>query len=456
MTQDVFELPGPEGNSIVGSLLDFGRDPLGFLTKCAREYGDIVPMRLGLTPTCLLNNPQYIEQVLKDRNLFVKSRGLRALKSLLGEGLLSSEGDSWFHQRRLIQPIFHQKRIATYSDIMVAYTEQMLNSWQDGQTRDVHEDMMRLTLNIVMKTIFNRDINEGEAQDVAHAMDVTMDWFESKRQQNFIFLEWFPIPENIRYKNAIKQMDKTIYQMINQRRASGENPGDLLSMLMAAKDEEDGSQMSDRQLRDEIATLMLAGHETTSNTLTAAWVLLSQYPEVRTKLLAELQDVLGNRSPTIADIPNLRYTDMVIKETMRITPPVYSMARKATQDCEIGGYEVPEGCILIMSQWVMHHNPRYFEDPEVFRPERWANDLEKNLPRGVYFPFGDGPRVCIGKSFAVMEAVLLLATIAQKFELTLVPDHPIIPQASITLRPLYGVKVTLKQNLAPEGVLISG
>ncbi len=378
MTQNVFELPGPEGNSIVGSLLDFGRDPLGFLTKCAREYGDIVPMRLGLTPTCLLNNPQYIEQVLKDRNLFVKSRGLRALKRLLGEGLLSNEGDSWFHQRRLIQPIFHQKRIASYGDIMVAYTEQMLDSWRDGETRDVHQDMMRLTLNIVMKTIFNRDLSGEEAQDVAHALDVTsgeeaqdvahaldvtMDWFESKRQQNFILLEWFPIPENIRYKNAIKQMDKTIYQMINQRRASGENPGDLLSMLMAAKDEEDGSQMSDRQLRDEIATLMLAGHETTSNTLTAAWVLLSQYPEVRTKLLAELQDVLGNRSPTIADIPNLRYTDMVIKETMRVTPPVYNMARKATQDCEIGGYELPEGCIILMSQWVMHRNPRYFEDP---------------------------------------------------------------------------------------------
>ncbi|MDZ8082484.1 MAG: cytochrome P450 [Nostoc sp. DcaGUA01] len=446
MTQDIFELPGPEGNSIVGSLLDFGRDPLGFLTKCANEYGDIIPIRLGLTPACLLTNPNYIEQVLKDTNLFVKSRSLHALKTLLGEGIITSEGDSWFRQRRLMQPVFHQKRITSYGDIMVAYTEQMLDTWQDGETRDVHREMMRLTLNIVMKTIFNRDLNEGQAQDVAHALDVTSDWFESKRQQNFIFLEWFPRPENIRYKNAIKQMDKTIYEIISQRRASGENPGDLLSMLMAARDEEDGSQMSDRQLRDEIATLMLAGHETTSNTLTGAWILLSQYPEVRTQLLTELQQVLGGRSPTIADLPNLRYTDMVIKETMRVFPPVYNMARKAAQDCEIGGYQVPQDCTIIMSQWVMHRNPRYFEDPEVFKPERWANNVEKNLPRGVYFPFGDGPRICIGKSFALMEAVLLLATIAQKFELNLVPDHPIVPQASITLRPAFGVKVTLKQT----------
>ncbi|AFY33811.1 cytochrome P450 [Calothrix sp. PCC 7507] len=445
MTQSIFELPGPERNSVVGSLLDFGREPLEFLTRCGREYGEIVPMYLGLKPACLLTKPDYIEQVLKERNLFIKSRGLRALKSLLGEGLLSSEGESWLHQRRLLQPVFHQKRIASYGDVMVTYTEQMLENWQDGETRDVHQDMMRLTLNIVMQTIFNRDLSNGEAQDVAHALDVAMDWFESKRKQNFIFLEWFPIPENIRYKNAIQQMDRTIYQMINQRRASGENPGDLLSMLMEARDEADGSQMSDRQLRDEIATLMLAGHETTSNTLTGVWVLLSRYPDVRSKLLAELQQVLGERSPSIADIPKLPYTEMVIKEAMRIFPPVFMMAREATQDCEIGGYEVPSGCMLMMSQWVMHRHPRHFEDSEVFRPERWANDLEKNLPRGVYFPFGDGPRICIGKSFALMEAVLLLATIAQKFELILVPDHPIVPQASITLRPAYGIKVVLKK-----------
>ncbi|MBW4643138.1 MAG: cytochrome P450 [Goleter apudmare HA4340-LM2] len=445
MMPDIFELPGPKSNSVEGSLLDFGRDPLGFLTKCGREYGDIVPIYLGLTPACLLTNPEYIEQVLKERNLFIKSRGLRALKHLLGEGLLSSEGDSWLRQRRLIQPIFHQKRITTYGNIMVAYTEQMLKTWHDGETRDIHQDMMRLTLNIVMKSIFNCDLSDQAAQDVAHALDVTMNWFDKKRQENFAFVEWLHKPKDISYENAIQQMNKTIYQMINERRTSGENPGDLLSMLMEARDEVDGSQMSDRQLRDEIATLMLAGHETTSNTLTGVWVLLSRYPEVRHQLLAELQQVLGERPANITDLPQLPYTDMVIKEAMRIYPPVFTMAREATQDCEIGGYQVPAGCMIMMSQWVMHRHPRYFAEPEVFQPERWRDDLEKNLPRGVYFPFGDGPRVCIGKSFALLEAILLLATIARKFELTLVPEHPIVAQAAITLRPAYGVKVMLKK-----------
>lgn len=446
MTQDPFELAGPEGNPLVGNLVELSNAPLEFLTRCGREYGDIVPLYLGLTPACLLNNPDYIEQVLKERDLFIKSRGFRALRTLLGEGLLTNEGESWFRQRRLAQPVFYQKRIAGYGEVMVAYAEQMLNTWQDGETRDVHADMMRLTLNIVMKTLFNQDVTAGDAKIVAHALDVAMNWFESKRKQNYLILEWFPRPENVRYRNAIQEMDTTIYKIINQRRTSGENPGDLLSMLMEARDEEDGSQMSDKQLRDEVATLMLAGHETTANALSWTWMLLSQHPEVQSKLLEELQEVLGGSSPTVAHIPRLRYTDMVIKESMRLYPPVSLLGREAVQDCQIGEYEVPAGCRILISQWVMHRSPRFFEDPEVFKPERWAGDLEKRLPRGVYFPFGDGPRICIGKGFALMEAVLLLATIAQKFQLTLVPEHPIVPQPSITLRPEHGIQVVLAKR----------
>jgi cytochrome P450 len=445
MTQDVFELPGPHGNSIVGSLVDLGRDPLGFLTRCTREYGDIVPLRLGLTPACLVANPDYIEQVLKDRELFIKSPGFRVLKTLLGEGLLTSEGDSWFRQRRLVQPIFHQKRIQGYGATMVAYTKRMLHTWGDGEIRDIHADMMRLTLSIVMKTLFNTEVNEGEAEDVAHALDVAMHWFESKRRQGFLVWEWFPRPENVRYHNAIAQMDQAIYKLIHQRRASGEDAGDLLSMLMQARDEEDGSQMSDKQLRDELATLMLAGHETTANALSWTWMLLSQHPEVRSQLQNELKEVLDGRFPTVADIPHLRYTELVIKEAMRLYPPVSIFGRQATQDCTIGEYAVPAGCVIMISQWVMHRDPRYFENPAAFQPERWADDLEKRLPRGVYIPFGDGPRICIGKGFALMEAVLLVATIAQWFQLDLVPDFPIVPQPSITLRPEFGIKVQVRQ-----------
>lgn len=446
MSQDVLELPGPEGNSLVGNLVQLGQDPLGFLTECASQYGDIIPLRLGLTPACLITNPDYIEQVLKDRDSFIKGKGLRALRSLLGEGLLTNEGDSWFRQRRLAQPVFQQKRISGYGKTMVEYAEQMVNSWQDGQTRDIHEDMMRLTLNIVMKTIFNQDVSEGEAQDIANAVDVALDWFESKRKQGFLILEWFPRPENIRYKNAIQQLDKSVYSIINQRRSSGTNPGDLLSMLMEARDEDDNTQMSDKQLRDELITLIIAGHETTSNTLSWTWMLLAQYPEVRTKLLEEIDTVLEGRTPTVADLPRLRYADLVIKESMRLYPAVPTFGREAVKDYEIDGYTIPAGCAIMISQWVMHRHPKYFENPEVFQPERWENDLEKRLTRGVYIPFGDGPRICIGKGFALMEAVLLLVTIAQKYQLSLVPDFPIVPQASITLRPEHGLKMVVTQR----------
>lgn len=442
MSQDVFELPAPEGNTIVGHLIDLSNDPLGFLTKC-RDYGDIVPLRLGLTPTCVLVNPDYIEQVLKDRDTFIKSRGFRVLKTLLGEGLLTAEGESWFWQRRLAQPIFHQKRIERYGATMVEYTDRMLQTWHDGESHDVHADMMRLTLQIVMKCIFNADVDSGEAGVVSKALDVAMHWFESKRRQNFLVWEWFPRPENVRYRQAIAQMDDAIYGLIRNRRNQTEQSNDLLSMLMAARDEETGQQMDDKLLRDEVATLMLAGHETTANALAWTWMLLAQHPEVRSKLQAELQQVLGGRLPTLDDIRHLTYTNQIVKESMRLYPPVAIFGREAARDCTIGDYEVAQGTVLTISQWVMHRHPKYFDRPEAFKPERWTEEFEKQLPRGVYIPFGDGPRICIGKGFAQMEAVLLLATIAQRFELDLEPGFPIVPQPSITLRPEYGIKVKL-------------
>jgi cytochrome P450 len=443
MMQNLFELNGPEGNSIVGNLADLGSDPLGFLTHCAQNYGDIVPLRLGLTSACLLTHPDYIEQVLADRQNFIKSPGFRVLKTLLGEGLLTNEGESWLRQRRLAQPVFHQKKISSYGAVMVEYTEHMLDTWQDGETRDIHADMMRLTLSIVMKTLFNSNVDAGEAQTVAHALDVAMNWFESKRSQGFLVWEWFPRPENINYRQAIAQMDETIYSIIKQRRNSNEDPGDLLSMLMSARDEEDDRQMSDKQLRDELATLMLAGHETTANALSWTWMLLSQHSEVRTKLQAELSQVLGERPPTTEDIPQLSYTEKVIKESMRLYPPVSIFGREAASETQIGDITLPKGCVILISQWVLHRNPRYFDNPEAFQPKRWENDLEKALPRGVYIPFGDGPRVCIGKGFALMEAVLLLATISQRFEIDLISNAPIVPQPSITLRPEQGISVRL-------------
>jgi len=472
--KSVFELEGPSGNSIVGSLAELGEDPLGFLMRCDRDYKDIIPLRLGLTPACFVTNPELIEQVLKSRESFVKSRGFRALNTLLGSGLLTNEGESWFRQRRLAQPVFHRSRIQGYGKIMVDYTEQMLAGWQPNETRDIHADMMRLTLGIVMKAIFSKDVSTQEAESVAQALDVAMNWFDSKRRQNFLIWEWFPRPENIRYRNAIASMDKTIYGIIRDRRNAQENPqaedpqaenpqaedpqsedpqsgtqadpGDLLSMLMAARDEDDGTGMSDQQLRDEIATLMLAGHETTANALSWTWMLLSQNPEAGDKLKTEIEDVLGGRLPTVEDLSHLPYANAVIKESMRLYPPVPLLGREAAEDVEVGTYLVPKGCVVIISQWVMHHKEDYFEAAEAFRPERWLADLEKQLPRGVYFPFGDGPRICIGKSFALMEAVLILTTVFQRYQPSLVLDHEIVPQPSITLRPETGIQITLKER----------
>jgi len=443
---NIFDLPHPKGSLIAGHAADFGRDPLGFLTKCAQEYGEIIPLRFANNRALFVTNPKYVERFLKERDLFVKPQLLKRLHDLLGQGLLTSEGETWFRQRRLAQPVFHQKRIATYGEVMVDYTEKMLASWKDGETREIQGEMMRLTFNIVMKILFSSDVTEEQAQSVTHAMSVAADWLMVARKALVPYLsDRFPSPLNIRYKNAMRQMDKHIYDIIQQRRASGENPGDLLSMMMQAQDEDDGSRMSDKQLRDEIATLIFAGHETSANTLTWAWMLLSQNPEVQIKLRQELKEVLGDRLPTIADLPSLRYTNLVIKESMRLYPVVWNMFSETSADCEIGGYHVPAGCTIIGSQWVMQRDPRFFEQPEVFNPDRWAGDLEKQLPPGVYAPFGGGPRICIGRSFALMEVVLLLAAIAQKFELTLVPGQTIIPQPTITLQPKDGIKMVLKK-----------
>ncbi|WP_218082929.1 cytochrome P450 [Anthocerotibacter panamensis] len=444
LSQEIFQLPGPHRSSLVGNLLDFGRDPLGFLSHCARTYGSIVPLRFGLTPVCLLNEPELVEHVLKNPQVFSKSRGLRSLHRLLGEGLLTSEGDIWLHQRKLMQPVFHQRRIHAYSHTMVAFAERMLAIWQEGETRDLHRDMMRLTLDLVMKTIFSWEVSDPEAQDVAHALAVAIHWFERRRNQNFVVWEWFLQPEDRRYREAIERMDERIYTILAERHRRPDDTGDLLSLLMEARDEADGSQLSDLQLRDEVATLMLAGHETTANTLCWAWLLLSQHLDAEERLIHELSEVLDDRPPTLADLPRLHYTDGVIKEALRLYPPVTILSRETSQDTEIGGYAVPKGCVLLLSQWTMHRDPRYFVDPELFRPERWGADLERQLPRGAYFPFGDGPRICIGKSFALMEALLILATIARQVHFTLVA--PVTPEPSLTLRPAQGMKVRVNRR----------
>jgi cytochrome P450 len=320
----------------------------------------------------------------------------------------------------------------------------MLEAWHDGQIRDPYEDMAHLTLSIVAKTLFGTDI-AGEADVVGESLEVVINHFMSPMRW-FRFFDYLPLPSSRRYWRAIRLIDNIIYGIIRRHRESSQDSGDLLSRLLAARDEQGGGGMTDRQLRDEVVTLVLAGHETTALVLFYTFYLLAHSHESADRLAAELHDVLGDRSPTADDVPNLRYTEWVVRESMRLFPPAWGIAREALADCEIGGYHVPKGTQIFMVQRLVHRDGRWFDEPDKFKPERWDNDLIKRLPRCAYFPFGDGPRICIGNHFAMMEAVLLLATIARRFRLEIEPGQTLELLPSITLRPRHPIHVRLRAN----------
>jgi cytochrome P450 len=429
--------PGPSPESWTASFKIYSRDPLSFMPTLQRDYGDIVTMRYYNFRVYFVSHPDYIEQVLvTDNRKFIKGRILRKNKQLFGNGLLTSEGDFWLRQRRLAQPAFHRGRVASYADTMVRYASRIASEWRDGEERDIHAEMMRLTLSIVAKTLFDADVDR-EAKRVGHALEAIMN-LNSDFRKLILTPTWLPTPRKIRATIATAKLNRIIYRFIDERRESGIDNGDLLSMLLAARDD-DGSRMTNRQLRDESITIFLAGHETTANALSWTWMLLAQNPAVETKLHEELDRVLGGRTPAIEDLANLRYTGQIVTESMRLYPPAWGMARVAIEDTEIAGYPIAKGCGVSLAQWVVHRDARWFDAPTEFRPERWDGDLLKRLPRFAYFPFGGGPRQCIGNNFAVMEATLLLATLAQQFRISLTPGKEIIPSASITLRPKTGI-----------------
>jgi len=436
--------PGPRNAFLLGNIKAINDDPLRFTMQWARTFGDIVYFRLLNIPVFLLSNPAEIERVLitESRN-FIKSRDYRGLRVIFGNGLLTSEGDFWMRQRRLAQPAFSHDRIQTYAGIMVSYAQRTLAQWRDGETRDIHHDMMTLTLEIVAKALFDADVSD-DASLVRSSLNELLQNVEVGKLF-FPILMKLPTLKNLRFRRAISRLDKVIYSVIAQRRKSGSGPDDLLSRMLQAQDI-DGSRMTDQQLRDELITLFLAGHETTALALSWTWYLLAQHPEVEHKLHRELDTVLAGRAPVPADLFALRYTQFVINESMRLYPPAWGIGREAIRPCEIGGYPVPAGAQIWISEWITHRSSKYFSEPDQFRPERWENDFAKRLPRFAYFPFGGGPRLCIGQSFALLESVLLLATIAQRFRLTLIPGQQIVPWASLTLRPKNGIKVKLESR----------
>src|SRR5947209_90028 len=438
---------GPKGGRVMGNMREFNRDTLGFVGRCAREFGDVVLTRFLYVPAYFLFHPEHIEYVLASGSKnFIKPISFKSpfFRRLVGNGLVTSEGDFWRRQRRLAQPAFHRDRTSAYGETMVAFTERALDSWRDGETLDAHEEMMRLTQAIVVKTLFGADVSD-EADRVGRAMHLIVRPFASQATLKWILDNRLPTPGHFRFNRAVREIDRVVYHIIAGRRASGEDTGDLLSMLLRAQDE-DGTQMTDRQLRDEVMTLFIAGHETTALTLTWAWYLLAQNPEAEKKLHAELEEVLGGRAPSVDDLPRLRYCEWIVKESMRLYPPAWGVGRAAVRDCEVGGYRIPEGMQIFTFQWVVQRDARWYDEPESFRPERWREEVAARLPKFAYFPFGGGPPQCIGNSFATMEAVLVLSTIARRFRLRLADSHAVELLPAMSLRPKGGVWLKLERR----------
>ena len=438
--------PGPKGSPLFGVFPEFRKDPPLFLLNVARHHGDVAFFKMGSQKFYLLNRPEYVQDVLVTHNgKFQKSRIMQRAKVLLGEGLLTSEGQFHLRQRRLVQPAFHRQRIAGYAAAMVECAERSAARWTSGETRDISEEMMRLTLAIVAQTLFGTEVEE-DADEIGRAMTDVLGMFNMMLIPFTEFLQKMPLPSMRRFERARGFLDKKIYSIINERRQSGDDRGDLLSMLLLAQDEQgDGGSMTDTQVRDEALTLFMAGHETTANALTWTWYLLSQHPDVERRLHEELRSVLAGGSPGFDDLPQLPYTEMVFAESMRLYPPAWAISRLAMQDHDIAGYHIPAGSLCMLSPYVMHRNPEYFPDPERFDPERWTPEAKDRRPKFSYFPFGGGPRMCIGERFAWTEGVLLLATIGQRWRMRLEPAQRVAHRAQITLRTRYGMRMQLEK-----------
>jgi len=437
--------PGPQGDILFGNFWQLRRDRLTFMAECAHQYGDIVHLRAGpTTHLYLLNHPNFIREVLiESPEKFAKTPALKnSTAQVLGQGLLTSEGDFHKKQRRLVQPAFHQARVVAYGQISVEHTLRMLDSWQTGQHRELYSEMTQLTLSIVSEALFGTSVSENAVQ-IGQMIAQGVRLFHERLTSPFNLPAWLPTARNQQFRRVIDYLNRTITEIIQNRRTSGQDTGDLLSMLVLGIDEEGSGQMSIQQVQNEVMTLFIAGHETTAILLNWAWYLLAKHPLVEAKLVEEITMVLGGSPPTVYDLGRLPYTDMVIKETLRLYPPSWIMGRQAIEDVKIGGYVIPKGSLVFVSPYLMQRDSRYFEDPEIFNPERFAENLEKRLPRGVYFPFGSGPRLCIGQSFAMMEARLILATIVQRFHCALASDQVISMDPIVTMRPHGGMPMTI-------------
>jgi len=458
-------VPGPKSLPVVGNLLAFQKDPIKFLQSIHRQYGDIVQFRFGSKTVYQINHPDLIRDVLvTNHKNFIKSGVLARARPILGDGLVTCvDAEQHRSQRRRVQPALDRQRVPTYAPAMGELADRAAGRWKDGNLVDMSQDMLALTLAIVARTLFNIDL-DSEAAEIEHALTTVLEHFNRSLFPYGALLARLPVPSTRRFRAAAEFLDRLVYRMIEERRRAEQDRGDVLSILLVARDTEgDGTRMTDLQVRDEVMTLFTAGHETIATALTWTWYLLSQHPEVEAEMHRELDHVLEGRIPTAEDLPNLKFTEMVFAESMRLYPPVWAMTRRIVEDYPMGDYVLRGGSSLGMCQYVMHRDPRFFDSPETFNPLNWtpeARERRRNH-KYCYFPFGGGSRLCIGESFAWQEGILVMATLCQHWKARMAPGARIAFQPLITLRPKYGLPMILEKRspkaaLAPASEVVRG
>ncbi len=446
-------MPGPRDNFLVGSLFDAWADPLSMFTRAAAQYGDHVQLRFAWMRYFLVNDATAAHHILiENAKGYHKSPNYQGLKVILGDGLLTSEGDLWRRQRKLAQPAFHREHLKGFASTMVAATRDTVARWDREVVGkgafDVHAEMMRLTFRVVGQTLLGADL-EADAKDFGAALNVGLKWANEYVESIVRVPPWVPTPNNLRFRKAQRTIEGVVGRVVAERKASSEERRDLLGMLMGARDEATGEAMSDKLLMEELLTLTLAGHETTANALAFTFYLLSSHPDIARRASDEVATVLCGREPGLEDLPKMPFTKAVIEEALRLYPPAWVVERIALEADEVNGYQIPKGGIVGVSPYLMHRNPRYFENPEGFDPERWLVP-DPSRPKLAYMPFGGGPRTCIGNAFAMMELQIIVPMLLQRFQLSLVPGFKLELEPSVTLRPAKGIWMNARQAALPS------
>jgi cytochrome P450 len=446
------EPPGPKGSPVIGNSGQYARDPFSFITACAEAYGDVAHFELGPIETYMITNPADIERVLVTDDAKYRKPAFQddAIGDLLGEGLLLSDGETWRKQRELAQPAFLMSRLSGLSEMMTDYTAETIADWSPGDVVDIEIEMARLTVKIIVEAMFGSSIDDQRVRTVQENLEPLGSRFEPNPLR-FAIPDWAPTRENREYKKALSTIEGIVWDLIEEREGThhadgaGEagEPMDLLSILLRARDR---GEQSDENLRDEMVTMLLAGHDTTALTLTYTWYLLSEHPEVESRLHDELVSLLGGERPTFADVRGMEYTEAVLNEAMRLYPPVYTIFREPQVDVRLGGYRIPAGSAVMLPQWAVHRSERYWDSPLEFDPDRWLDERADDRPRFAFFPFGGGPRFCIGKQLSLLEARLILGTVCQQYRLEYQGDEPFDLRGSLTMHPRQAMSMRVVER----------